>query len=94
LNLTPTIRPVLDMAGINSGLSSAFGRPQSLSLSGTRSKAANAFATTKTDIAAASQVMKQEINITITGNHIANDYDVDSIARRLTTQLAREQRRK
>lgn len=93
INLTPTIRPVLDMGGVNSGLSSAFDRQQSLNVSASASRAAKAYSTSRPTDTNQNGNITQHFTITVTGNQIANDYDVSRIGERLTAQLAREQRR-
>lgn len=95
INLTPTIRPVLDMGGVSSGLSSVFDKQQSINVSASRSKAASAYSTSRDtkEIQNGNQSIQQHFAITVTGNQIASDYDVNRIADRLSVQLAREQRR-
>lgn len=95
INLTPTIRPVLDMGGVTGGLSSVFDKTQSISVNSARSKASNIYATTRgsREIQNGGSNVTQHFQITVTGNQIANDYDVNRIADKLTNQMAREQRR-
>lgn len=94
MELQPTIRPVLDMGGVNSDLNSAFSQQRNLNLSAARAKATNIstgkIEAVNTPVAAPT---KNEFNINITGNHIANDYDVDRIADKITLQILRDQRR-
>lgn len=94
MELQPTIRPVLDMGGVNSDLNSAFSQQRNLNLSAARAKATN-ISTGKGQIveAPAAAATKNEFNINITGNHIANDYDVQRIGDQLSAQIMREWRR-
>jgi hypothetical protein len=94
MELQPTIRPVLDMGGVNSDLNSAFGQQRNLNLSAARAKATN-ISTGKGQIvdAPVAANTKNEFIFNITGNHIANDYDVEKIANKITLQIPRDQRR-
>ena len=93
INLTPTIRPVLDMGGVTGGLSSVFNKQHSINVASSRAK----LATISTQGKALSEIQNgsitQHFSITVTGNQIANDYDVSRIGEKITAQLAREQRR-
>ena len=94
MELQPTIRPVLDMGGVNSDLNSAFSQQRNLNLSAARAKATN-ISTGKGQIveAPAATATKNEFIFNITGNHIANDYDVERIGQQLSAQFMRELRR-
>lgn len=95
MELNPTIRPVLDMAGINGSLNSAFGQQRSLNLAEIRAKASM---TSTSNLGKSADVIssgntKNEFIFNITGNQIANDYDVARIGDQLSAQIMRELRR-
>lgn len=94
MNLNPTIRPVLDMGGVNGELNSIFGQQRGLNLSAAQIKAANISTPRSKDVdSPIASTTKNEFNFNITGNHIANDYDVERIGQQLSAQFMRELRR-
>lgn len=97
MNLNPTIRPVLDMGGVNGSMADIFGKDFGINVSGVKAKTASintvGMSRKATDEAPIARGSNQQITINVTGNHIASDYDVNRIANNLSSQLAREQRR-
>ena len=92
VDLNPTIRPVLDLSGISSDLSSLFGERRTLNLSEAQNRTSK-ITSSRPNKNDSQSVINQNFEINVTGNHIANDYDVDRITEKISSRLAREQRR-
>jgi phage-related protein len=97
MNLTPTIRPVIDMSDIENGINSAFSKEQSLNVGEIKGKAATVSAATRQNGDASSgdtnndNAYNSQIQV-VNHFHVRNDTDIQKINTGLNNLITKFQR--